>query len=106
MGIESPEHCIDISHLSKAKVLAALYNWARLPAGMHHADFPQMTMEEAQKMLDSGQTHFDYVKGRVLKIDLSSDSLDSFKYNKDNGPNAAEAIIETLIIMEKIALNK
>ena len=53
-----------------------------------------MTEAEAQELLDSGQTYFDYLKGRVMKIDLSGDSeLDPRLYDRDNGAGAAERAI-------------
>jgi hypothetical protein len=88
---------MDISKLSKAKVLAALYNRAKpLGMGLLHYQPEDMTIEEAQSILDSGETYFDYVKGRVMKIDLSSNNLRTELYNRDNGENAAENVIFSL----------
>ncbi|MDD4476620.1 MAG: hypothetical protein PHY40_00480 [Patescibacteria group bacterium] len=83
--------------MNKAKVLAALYNNSK-PQGMGflHFDAQPMTEEEAQALLDSGQTYFDYLKGRVMKIDLSGDELETWLYNRDNGENAAETVLENL----------
>lgn len=89
---------MDISKLDKAAVLAALYNHA-LPQRTRflHFDPKPMTVEEAQKILETGQTYFDYVKGRVMKVDLSREFLDTRLYDRDNGPGAAEnAILEEL----------
>ena len=89
---------MNISKLDKAVVLAALYNHAR-PQGMGltHYDPVPMTMDEAREILATGQTHFDYVKGRVMKVDLSKDFLDTRLYDRDNGSGAAEdAILDEL----------
>lgn len=88
---------MDISNLDKAEILAELYNNA-IPLGMGkmHYEPINMTIQEAQKLLDSGQTFFDYVKGRVMKIDLSKDELNTRLYNRDNGNNAAENIISKI----------
>ena len=88
---------MNISGVSKAKVLAALYNNSK-PQGMGfmHFDAQPMTEEEAQTLLDSGQTYFDYLKGRVMKIDLSGDELETWLYNRDNGENAAETVLANL----------
>ena len=88
---------MDISKLSKAKVLATLYNGSK-PQGMGFLHFNPvgMTEEQAQELLDSGQTYFDYVQGRVMKIDLSSNELNTDLYNRDNGEGAAEARISKL----------
>jgi hypothetical protein len=86
------EEVMDISKLDKADVLATLYNRAMpLGMGMLHYTPEPMTREEAQVMLDeSRDKYFDYVKGRVMKIDLSKDELRTALFNRDNGPDAAE----------------
>ena len=67
---------IDIKELNKADVLAALYNSSK-PQGMGflHYDAKLMSRKEAQKLLDAGQTYFDYLNGRVMKVDLSDEQL-------------------------------
>jgi hypothetical protein len=88
---------MNISHLEKADVLVALYNGSRpLGMGFLHATPEDMTKEEAQSLLDSGQTYFDYVNGRVMKINLSGDDLDTTLYNRDMGENSAETIIKRM----------
>lgn len=84
---------MNIKGLNKANVLAALYNNAKpLGLGMIHYDPKPMTEQEAEILLNQ-QTYFDYLKGRVMKVDLSSDELNTRLYNRDNGHNAAEDAI-------------
>lgn len=88
---------MDISKFDKADVLATLYNSAKpLGLGMLHYTPQPMMREEAQLMLDAGQTYFDYVKGRVMKIDLSVNELRTALYNRDNGADAAEIALSCL----------
>ncbi len=88
---------MDISKLSKARVLATLYNGSKSQGmGFLHSNPVDMTEQQAQDLLDSGQTYFDYVQGRVMKVDLSSNELDTSLYNRDNGKGAAEARIARL----------
>ena len=88
---------IDISGLSKAKVLAALYNNSQpLGLGRFQATDEDMTEGEAQVILDEGQTYFDYLKGRVLKVSLENDEFDPYLYDRDNGEGAAQRIIDNL----------
>lgn len=87
-----------IGDLDKAEVLAALYNRAR-PQGMGflHYTPEDMTPEDAQGILSDGPwTYFDYLKGRVMKVDLGEDQLRTTLYNQDNGPMAAEQVIATI----------
>ncbi|MGD0976791.1 MAG: hypothetical protein ABR875_00655 [Minisyncoccia bacterium] len=89
---------MNIAGLSKAAVLAALYNASR-PQGMGflHYDPKPMTEKQAQQLLGNGhRAYFDYLQGRVMKIDLSKDEVDTWGYNRDNGTNAAENAIEAL----------
>lgn len=84
---------MDIKGFRKPAVLAALYN-ASQPLGMGFLQFRQgvMTEAEAEHLLRT-QTYFDYLKGRVMKVDLSSDYLDTRLYDRDNGEGAAERAI-------------
>jgi hypothetical protein len=86
---------IDIKGFSKAKLLASLYNRAR-PQGMGFLQYDpkDMTIEEAQKIIDEltmngYRLYFDYLKGRVMKVNLSKDMLDPSLYDRDNGPGSA-----------------
>ena len=88
---------IDISKLNKADVLAALYHAARPQGmGMLHFTPEPMTTEQAQALLDSGQTYFDYLHGRVMKVGLNGDSLRPALYDRDNGQGAAQRAIDSI----------
>ena len=86
---------IDLKGKNKAEVLAKLYNASR-PQGLGFLQYygKDMTTEEAQDLLDSGNTYFDYLKGRVMKVDLSRDELDPRLYDRDNGQGAAAAALD------------
>jgi len=87
---------IDLHGKNKAEVLAKLYNASKPQGiGLLHYDSKKMTTEQAQVILNTGQTYFDYLKGRVMKIDLSSDELDTRLYDRDNGPGAAARALES-----------
>lgn len=102
---------ISLAGLDKGAVLAALYN-ASKPLGMGFLHFTpaDMTVEEARKHLVCGDDHeqafpgfrsgdrhyFDYLNGRVMKVDLSGDELDPRLYDRDNGKGAAERAIAPL----------
>jgi hypothetical protein len=83
---------INIKGKNKAAILAALYNNARpLGMGFLHYTSEDMSVEQAQIELDGAQRkYFDYLGGRVMKIDLSGDELRTGLYDRDNGVGAAE----------------
>jgi len=88
---------IDITGLDKRDVLAALYNKSR-PLGMgflHHTP-DDMTREEAGELLEK-QTYFDYLRGRVMKVRLDSDTgFEEWLYDRDNGKGAAQSVVDGL----------
>lgn len=88
---------IDITGLDKAEVLAALYNASR-PLGMGRMAYTPnpMTRKEAEALLKEG-SYFDYINGRVMKIDLKSNLLEVDLYDRDNGAGAAEAALMELL---------
>lgn len=92
---------IDISKLNKAEVLAALYN-ASKQQGMgflHTRGKDAMTAAQAQQELDAveGRPYFDYLHGRVMKIDLGKDDMQTWLYDRDNGQGAALAALTPLL---------
>ena len=88
---------MDITNLDKAEVLAVLYNNAHTQGmGILHYEKKDMTKEEAQEFLKQ-TTYFDYLKGRVMKVDLSGSELKTALYNRDNGQDSAENAIKTLV---------
>lgn len=85
---------IDLKGRNKAEVLVKLYNASHQQGMGFLQEDKDMTLEEAQILLDSGQKYFDYVNGRVMKIDLSGDELDPRLYDRDNGQGAAAAALD------------
>lgn len=91
---------MNIAGLDKAAVLAALYNGAR-QQGLGYlmgAGYLPMTADQAREEISARgkDLYFDYLHGRVMKMNLSGDEVDTALYNRDNGHMAAENIIENL----------
>jgi hypothetical protein len=87
---------IDISKLDKAEVLAALYNNSRQQGmGFLNARGREpLTKEQASELLKEN-TYFDYLAGRVMKVEIT-DQLYVGLYDRDNGQGAAAAALEPL----------
>lgn len=82
--------------LSKEETLMHLFNNAK-PQGMGFLHFKSenMTLEKAEELL-SHTDYFDYVEGRVMKIDFSNfPEMDFWLYNRDNN-KPAEEILDNL----------
>lgn len=97
---------IDIAGLDKAQVLIALYQgarpqglgwWQELAPGTAYGTQRggDLSVSDAQKALTE-TTFFEYVKGRVLKVDLSGTAFDAALYDRDNGPGKAARVIASL----------
>lgn len=85
---------INIKGLNKAKVLAALYN-ASKPLGLGFLQYVPgaMSENEAAELLKK-YTYFDYLNGRIMKVDLSSnEEFDEWLYDRDNGIGAAQKAV-------------
>jgi len=108
---------IDISSLKTADVLAALYNAARCgggPFAPRQYTPEDMTLEAAQSLINEirdttrGEAsrqrsvlYFDYLRGRVMKVDISGPMLDPRLYDRDNGEGAARRALEPLLDLGK-----
>ena len=93
---------VSIGELSKASVLAALYN-ASAPVGVGFVEAitgpAVMDTASAQNYIDQrkGSLKFDYVYGRPIKVDLTGDSFDPRLYDRRNGGvGIARRIVEKL----------
>lgn len=91
---------VDIRGLDKAKLLAALFNRSH-QQGFGLRDLSgaaPMTAAEAQQILEERgeRLYFDYLKGRVLKVDLGQDFTRDDLYDRDVGPGAFAAVVEEL----------
>lgn len=106
----SDDTTISIAGLDKAEVPAALYNRAK-PQGMGCAKFipGDMTADQAREFVARGHGdrptvtsggYFDYLNGRVMKVDLSGDTFDPFFYDYNNGQGAANEVIAKLRLRE------
>ena len=86
---------IDISGLDKADLLIALYNGSKQQGmGFLHEPTP-LTKYEANDLLRQ-TSYFDYLRGRVMKVDLAGDTLDPWGYDRDLGEGAAARIVDNV----------
>ena len=90
---------INMKNMDKIEILRRLYDNAK-PQGMGFLHFTpeKMTTEEANTLYNSSRDrYFDYVKGRVMKIDLNGDVLDTWLYDRDNGEGSAEYVLKDMV---------
>lgn len=90
---------ISIKGLNKAEVLKALYDHSHVQGMGFMQAVPEgiVTVEHCQMLLDStGYPYFDYLYGRVLKVDLSGDEFDERLYDRDCGPGAAARAVDSV----------
>lgn len=89
---------ISLVGLDKARLLAALYNASRpIGIGFLWYDPEPMSEAEAAELLKRGRgTWVEYLKGRVIKIDLAQTAWSPKGYDEINGQGAAQKVIEEL----------
>ncbi len=89
---------MDIQKYDKIEVFRVLFDRAQFQGlGLLHNDPKAMTRKEAEDVMASSRNlYFDYVEGRVMKVNLLTNELNTALYNRDNGSNAAEDAIRTL----------
>ncbi len=96
---------IDISGLSKKKVLIALFDGAR-SGGIGHLDptgnrlsgqCVDLTEQEAREILTHDGGRVDYIRGRSVKVRIVGDELtNEHLYDRDNGAGAVQGIVNHL----------
>jgi hypothetical protein len=90
---------LDISGLDKATLLAALWNNATAPPAWfkHSGPTPSfLSKTEAAQILATMGYDFDYLKGRILKLNLSADEFHFWLYDRDNGSGMAKRVVDNL----------
>lgn len=89
---------IDIRGLDKAEVLKALFNNSK-QQGMGFCDptgAVPMNIEDARQYV-AKTYYFDYLRGRVMKVDIGGELLDPWLYDRDNGTGAAKRALAPLM---------
>ena len=90
---------MDITGLDKKEVLRALFAAAQ-PFGYgftHYNSNDTLTAQEVERYAKDGfKFDIDYIKGRLMKINLSQNIVNTRAYNSDNGEMAAENAIAHL----------
>jgi hypothetical protein len=83
-----------IKNLDKAMVLMALYNASKMQgASFIGGNGSPMDKEQAEKLIKK-DTDFDYLNGKVMKVNLGGDILELWLYDRDNGEGAGLRAIQ------------
>jgi len=98
---------VNIEGLNKADVLATLYNNSKiLGMGFLQSRDGIMTRDDAAALLKEHGC-FDYLYGKVMKLDLLSDiEFDEWGYDRDNGEGKAQRLVDLLREMNQRSLGK
>ena len=87
---------VDIKGLEKHDVFEALYR-ATHQQGMGIFNPDNLSRKELDCIYDNSKSkYFDYVSGRVMKVDLSGDEFEERLFDRDNYPGAAQDAIDRL----------
>lgn len=88
---------ISIEGLDKAEVLKALYDNSHEQGFGILRTVPDgtVTVERCRELLKE-RTYFDYLYGRIIKVNLSKDEFEEWLYDRDNGLGTAQMAIDNL----------
>ena len=87
---------VSIAGLDKAEVLRALWEGSH-PQGRStpHEAYGTPSVEVFREALERNpEGYFDYLMGRVLKVDLTGDTLDTRLYDRDTYEGAAAFAVQ------------
>ena len=88
---------VDISGLDKSEVLYALYNSSHYQGISFLGSRENYTLQDCRKDFEESESkYFDYLHGKVIKVNLSGDSFDPYLYDRDCGEGAAQEAIDKL----------
>ena len=89
---------VDISGIDKKMLLQSLYTHAKPLEMQIYPYIPNhiLTDQVMESILAEGRGRIYYLHGRAMKIDISDDVVNTYLYNRHNGTNAAEKIIDAL----------
>lgn len=93
---------INIKGLYRPSVLKVLYDNSKVQGmGFLNTREQELTIYSAELLLCQG-TNFDYLFGKVMKVNLDSDDeFDEWLYDRDNGFGSAQRAIDKLREGEK-----
>lgn len=84
---------INIKGLDKAELLVELYNHSHQQGMGMLQPARSLTVEDARKLLEQTQS-FDYLYGKVMKVNLSGDEFEEWLYDRDNGQGMAQSVVD------------
>ena len=87
---------VNIAGMDKAAVMAALHKYSKAAGlGVLH-DIGPMDVDACRMYIARYGLCTEYVGGRVMKVDLSGDTFNSWLYDRDNGRGRAQCAVDTL----------
>lgn len=87
---------IDVSDIPKARLLQELYANAATPGFWGAIERVPMTDQTAEELTQEDRQYFDYLHGRVLKVEINGRVLNSALYDRDNGNGSALRCVDTI----------
>lgn len=94
---------INIAGIDKSALLQALHAKSKAQGMSYMHDKGDLTLQQCQEILSrcpviEGKVfmYFDYLAGRVMKVNISGETLDPYLYDRDNGPGAAQRVVDSL----------
>ncbi len=89
---------VDIRNIDKAKLLAGLYNRAKFGKIVDQFCLPKggMSVQQAREIIAELGLVFDYLGDQALKVNIAGERFDSWGFNWNRRPQAAQTVVATL----------
>lgn len=91
---------IDISGLDKTKLIFELWTHSHVQ-GLSVLSEREFDFREVEARIAGGNTYFDYLFGRVMKVDVSGDTMETYLYDRDCGHGKAAAVVAIMRAREE-----
>lgn len=95
-GIDKTDLLIALHDRAKAQGVGLIINLAGKGQISREDASEYFTYWEKNKESFGGRMRLDYVKGRVVKCDITGPEMETWLYDRDNGEGAAEAVVSRL----------
>ena len=90
---------IDIKDLNKVELLQALWERQIVPPGsmgIFQGAKTKWTEDDSFRAKEAVKGYIDYFKGRVIKTDLSGDTVNPRGYDRDADEGAFQSVVDKL----------
>lgn len=94
----APQNKVDITGLDKRVLLRKLWESSKSAPFFAMSNIPPHPLSESEidKVFEMEEPYADYLSGRVIKTRFTTDLLDPWGYDRDNGSGAMQKVVDSM----------